>query len=498
MQQRKTVVAVGVLAALAALYGGASWYSGRQAEQAWQRAVAELGTVVGPDAIAAQEYRRGVFSSQARLVLQWTPPASDRDDQDGAGTQATPAPRPLRLVVDSDVRHGPLPGARLAAAAVDTRFALEGMDEPMRQALAQAEGPRLATVHHFDGSSDLHLRLPAGTIADDGAVLRWQELVYDGTLDSGGRRISARVAWPEWTLEGLQRDSAHAEEGLDDEDEEDDGSAPGAPAERVTVVLRGMEGSAEIEMIDGLWGLGPGTAQMRAASVQTRRLPAGNAPAQALLDLSGVDVQMQMTADAGTLGVDTRARAAGSIGPMQFDSIALHEQYERLDIEALRSVLQGLWRGMSAADAQPGELDAGQRQALLEAAPRLVAARPAYQMQMEATVAGQTGRVAYGVQVKNAPPAEQLAGGAWLPALLSGGALHASVQMPRAWVGPLLQATGQGEAGEDEVQALLQQAQGMGYVQVQDGQVSSSLRLEGGHWTLNGRPFAAPLGAFGR
>ncbi len=472
MQSTKTALAVGAaVATAAAAYAGASWYSGRQAEQAYHQAITDLSAFIGPQAIAAQEYRRGFFSSEGRLTLQWTPATQDGEDED----QAAPAPpAPVRLVVTSQVRHGPLAGARLAAAAVETRFALEGLDEHTRQALSNMQGLQLTAVRHFGGASDLRLRLPAGEVVVDGTALRWQELTGEGSLDSSGKRVSARMAWPEWSFDSL---SATAAAG----DEED----PEARPERFAITLRGMTSTFEGEMIDGLWGLGPGKARLQVGSLQTRSAGAVDAPVRTVLDLRELEAESDIVTDQATLGYSTRAQVVGSIGPIQFDSLKLHEQYQRVDIEALR----GLMRAFA-----PGQQEAGEAggYTLVDAAPRLIAALPSYRMQIEATTQGQTGRLEYGAQVNSAPPVEQLAGGAWLPALLQGGALDASMQMPKAWVGPLMGATGRPAPSDEELQQLLAAAESSGYVRLEGEQISGSLALRGGQWTLNGKPFAGP------
>ncbi|MFX4717765.1 DUF945 family protein, partial [Acinetobacter baumannii] len=81
---------------------------------------------------------KGFFTSQAKVVLQWTPPAS--------ADAGEPAPQPLRVVVNSAVRHVPLAGGTLAAAVVESRFALEGLDAKAGTLLAKAQAPTLTTV----------------------------------------------------------------------------------------------------------------------------------------------------------------------------------------------------------------------------------------------------------------------------------------------------------------------------------------------------------------
>ncbi len=499
-RQRKTVLAVAAVAALvAAAWGGFAWHSGRQVEQAYQEAVAGLRSVVGADAIASNDYQRGIFSSHAKLVLQWTPPAPEvEDDAESGGGQAPAAtpqpPQPVRLVVSSDVRHGPLAGARLAAAVVHTRFALEGLDAKAQALLSKAQSPQLTAVRHLGGSSDIRLLLPQGEITDEGTALRWQELVYDTTLSRDHDHVSGRFTWPEWVA-SVQDDEAGQELAAGDADGLDEGrQPPAAQPRRATFALKGMEGSFDSRMIAGLWGMGPGHVQMRVGQLQMHSEPPAGQPATTLLDLKDLQARSEIKSDGATLGLDTRMEMVGSLGPLRFDALKVHEQYERLDIEALRGMLRQLsaayLKAVQAGDSQV--VQEGGAGALLAAAPRLIAARPSYQMNLQATLGGQTGELAYGAQIQQAPAAEQLAGGAWLPALLQGGALNASMQMPKAWIGPLLGATGKPVPSDQELQQLLAAAASTGYVRLEGEKISSSVALQGGQWTLNGKPFAGP------
>jgi len=76
-------------------------------------------------------------------------------------------------------------------------------------------------------------------------------------------------------------------------------------------------------------------------------------------------------------------------------------------------------------------------------------------MKLQATFQGQTGELDYGAEVRNAPPAEQIAATGWMPALLQGTLLHANARLPKAWLAPLLQATGKPEVTADDVEGMV-------------------------------------------
>ncbi|WP_264080767.1 YdgA family protein [Paracidovorax avenae] len=226
MDNKKVGVAVAVVVAVAAAYGGATWYLGQRAQAGYQDAVAELRKALGDDAVVSADYDQGFFSSKARLVMQWA----------GAPAQeGRPASPPLRLVVDTVVRHGPLAGARVAAAVADYRFALEGLDDEALAHLDKASAPVLTSVHHLTGSHDVHLRLPAGEAeGGDGVALRWQEMVSDFAIGRDGRRLQGRFRWPEFNITGLPDSAAQAAaEDEEENDADETASAETASAEPV-------------------------------------------------------------------------------------------------------------------------------------------------------------------------------------------------------------------------------------------------------------------------
>ena len=485
MGNKKIAVAVGVALAIAA-YGGTTWYAGQKAHASYAQAVAELRALLGAQTVVSEEYRKGFFSSQAKLVLQWSAPT-----EEGVQPVAGAVPKPVRLVVDTTVRHGPLAGGQLAAAWAESHFALEGMDDNSRQALAKATAPTLTTVHRFTGSHDMRLLLPAGEIGDGEVTLRWQEMALDTSVS--GNRVQGTWRWPELALLGLpSRDDEDAQEA-----EEDDGDEVAAePVARTSLTFQGIDSSFDSTAIDGLWGLGPGKASLRLARMGITRTPI-EGDAQTLLDLKDLAGSSVVEADAATLGVTTEFKGVGRIGPLDFESLGYVQKLQRLDIEALRNIQRALvdgYRNAGLAKAREG-LEGQGADVFAQNAPRLVAALPAYSMKLQATFQGQTGELDYGAEVRNAPPAEQIAATGWMPALLQGTLLHANARLPKAWLAPLLQATGKPEVTADDVEGMVGMAQASGYARLEGEHLTSALKIEGGQMTLNGKPMALPMAA---
>ncbi|TNG91817.1 DUF945 domain-containing protein [Pasteurellaceae bacterium USgator11] len=102
---KKSVVAISVVAALAVVWAGGTWYTGKNLEQQYAEKIADLNKTltqylppVDGNGLKVENvsYQRGFFSSKIvdKLVLQ------DHD-------------QPIELVFESAVQHGPLPLARL-------------------------------------------------------------------------------------------------------------------------------------------------------------------------------------------------------------------------------------------------------------------------------------------------------------------------------------------------------------------------------------------------
>lgn len=483
MGNKKIAVAVGVALAIAA-YGGTTWYAGQKAHASYAQAVAELRALLGAQTVVSEEYRKGFFSSQAKLVLQWSAPTED-------GVQPVAGAVPVRLVVDTTVRHGPLAGGQLAAAWAESHFALEGLDDNSRQALAKATAPTLTTVHRFTGSHELRLLLPSGEIGDGEFTLRWQEMALDTSVS--GNRVQGTWRWPELALLGLP---SRDDEDAQDADEDDGDEVAAEPVARTSLTFQGIDSSFDSTAIDGLWGLGPGKASLRLARMGITRTPI-EGDAQTLLDLKDLAGSSVVEADAATLGVTTEFKGVGRIGPLDFESLGYVQKLQRLDIEALRNIQRALvdgYRNAGLANAREG-LEGQGADVFAQNAPRLVAALPAYSMKLQATFQGQTGELDYGAEVRNAPPAEQIAATGWMPALLQGTLLHANARLPKAWLAPLLQATGKPEVTADDVEGMVGMAQASGYARLEGEHLTSALKIEGGQMTLNGKPMALPMAA---
>lgn len=472
-------------------YGAATWYFGERAHGAYQEALDEVRKLVGPEVLVSQQYTKGFWSSQGQLVLQWTPPAAEEDElAEGGDAAPAAAPQPIRITVDNTVRHGPLAGWRLAAAVVETRIGtVEGVDDSMRKAFAKVSSPTLTTVRNLTGSHDIALAWPAGEVGDGEDLVRWQPLDYRMNLNADRTRLSGDFDWPEITLQVQHK--------AEDSDGEPAAAAQGQP-ERFDVALHGMKGDFDQRFQDGLWllapGHGKGTFGKLTVSRASATAAAGTAP-EPLVALQDLSYGVTIERTGAHLGWVSSLRGRGSVGTVALESLEMNETVSRIDVEALKLVQKAL---VDAYKAEPGtELSAAQAPwgvSLMEAVPKFVAALPAYAMKLSAKVDGEQGELQYGVELKSAPDARQIAEGAWTSAMLKSSALHASLRLPKAWLPRLAQAAGTKAPEPQDLDAMLGMAQAQGFVKQEGAHLTSALRMENGKVVLNGKEIALPMG----
>lgn len=468
-------------------YGAATWYFGERASSAYQEAMEELRKLVGPEVLVSQQYTRGFWSSEGQLVLQWAPPAGDEEDEDAGGQGDAAARQPIRVTVQNTVRHGPLAGWRIAAAAVETRVSsVDGVDEHLRTAFAKVSTPTLTTVRYLTGSHKIALAWPAGELGDATDLVRWKPLDYQMTLNAERSRLKGEFAWPEFTL--------HSQNEPEDDDEP---AAAAGPAQRLAVAIQGMKGEFDLQLQDGLWllapGHGKGTFGKMTVTRESATASAGTA-AEPLMEVKDIAYGITIERTGAHLGWVTTMRGSGSVGSVALESVELTETVSRIDVDAVKLVQKAL---VDAYKADPGtEASAAEVPAvasLMEAVPKFVAALPAYAMKLSAKLDGEQGELQYGIELQSVPDAQAIADGAWSQAMLKSSALHASLRVPKAWLPRIAQAAGTKVPKPEEIDAMLGMAQAQGFVKQDGAHLTSAVRMEDGKVVLNGKEIAVPL-----
>lgn len=130
---KKSLVAVGVIVALGAVWTGGAWYTGKQLEQRLNDAITEANSRLktsAPDAgltVGYENYQRNVFSSQFQLVIK--PDASAKNSL---------LQKDQIVVLNETVDHGPFPLAQLkkfnllpSMASVHTELVKNATTQPL-------------------------------------------------------------------------------------------------------------------------------------------------------------------------------------------------------------------------------------------------------------------------------------------------------------------------------------------------------------------------------
>lgn len=105
---KKTLVAAGVIVALGVVWTGGAWYTGKQLETHIAEMVSQANTqlkLTAPEAgleVSYQDYQRGVFSSQLKMVVKPL-----------AGAEKSWLKPGQSVLLDETVSHGPFPLASL-------------------------------------------------------------------------------------------------------------------------------------------------------------------------------------------------------------------------------------------------------------------------------------------------------------------------------------------------------------------------------------------------
>lgn len=197
---KKSLVAVGVVAALGVVWTAGAWFTGKQMEARFADMIAETNAQLNstaPEAALAlsyQNYQRGLFSSHLQLVIQ---PAAGKE---------SPWLKPGQQVVfDESVDHGPFPFAQLksfnllpAMASVSSTLVNNEVSKPLFDA-AKGKSPFSAETRvGYSAATDSRITLePLNYEAEDeklvfsGGTLRMQadregkELALSGEIKSG-------------------------------------------------------------------------------------------------------------------------------------------------------------------------------------------------------------------------------------------------------------------------------------------------------------------------
>ena len=172
-------------------WAGGTYVLGGQVRSLYQSSLKGADTW-GIFSLAADDYRRGFLSSQARTQVDLNLPRGE-----GAGS-----PESVQLVFNHTFRHGPLPGgfSLPALAEVETRLAevrLDGVDvEGLFEHFPELEAAVAVTRVAFDGSAKSRLHIPPLERHDSEGELKWQGLKLDAVAAPEGQALKGTVEMP--------------------------------------------------------------------------------------------------------------------------------------------------------------------------------------------------------------------------------------------------------------------------------------------------------------
>ena len=139
----KPAIAVGTALVLGAAYLGATAWIGSQTEARYREQIAQAQARLPFLTLGEQTYKKGFFTSTSSTTVQFGCPT------------AVGEPLPT-ATISSVIRHGPIAGAHLAAATIDSELHLTGNG---------ADAQRLIAAFGPAGPMTSHTVWPASTAA---------------------------------------------------------------------------------------------------------------------------------------------------------------------------------------------------------------------------------------------------------------------------------------------------------------------------------------------
>ncbi|GHF29585.1 uncharacterized protein YdgA (DUF945 family) [Deinococcus metalli] len=436
-------VALTAVIALGAVAGATAVFAGRTQAVA-NDLTTQLNATLGPTGVVTvtqTAYRRGLTSSTQILDV--------RISDQGAGV-------PFDVIVTNRIQHGPFPGLRgVAQATVDTEVAFK--DAAAQAAYDRAfpnRKPTLHTVVGLAGGSDSTLDVPAGSVrADDGTQVTWQ--AAHALLAVAGTTTRSTVTWPGGTV--VSADGGATVRGLTATGTTHQSAGRALGTGTATVELQGVSfigGGQNVEL--GTVKVSSETTEAGGFYGSAARYDVGTLKAggQTVSDLR-VHVGVSHVPGAPLERIVTLLQQAqqGSVAPGRRETLTPAQQQQ------LQSDLLDVLRGGPALDIE-----------------RISVTRPAGEVAV-------TGRITVpGAATLTAP---QLAQVAQSPALLGGLlAVTLNVRGSEAAITDLVSSVGAPGQGIAQNLGALEQA---GYITRAGRTLSTTLRLDGGAVTLNGR-----------
>ena len=450
----KPAIAVGTALILGAGYLGATAWIGQQTEARYREQVAQAQTRLPFVTLGEQTYKKGFFTSTSRTTVEFGCPSA-------AGEPAPTA------TITSVIRHGPIAGGRLAAAAIDSQLHIDARSADAQRLVAAfgAAGPlRSHTIVAFDGSAESVVSSPAAELSlGDAALLRWQGLSGEFHSNRDGTSVRYRFKGP--------------------------GLSFAEPAKQVSVRLGAFDVQGDGQAIRPGGSLMAGQMHGTLDAVELAATQAGEVYK---VVLQGLALTSSTSLESDLLGGTSSFVGTGSFGETKLDKIEMKMSMKRLHAPTYQHLMDTFSRELyhCGTPGQAPDLTAleekthGDVLALLGYGPELSLDRFAVES------GGRTGELSYAFGVAALSEAE-----AKQPlslVLMKHVHARAASRLPVAWLRQLSAAGSARLPGSvpapEAVDVLLDRAAAQGYL-VRDGDyVKGELSILDGTVTVNGKP----------
>lgn len=503
----KTKTALAVVALLGVGYVGATAWLGQRVQSAYEAQSERLASMIsGYGKMTERQYQRGFFSAQNRYVLELdeqlmaqlsrTDMDEDEDEDDGEGEREAKAAEPLpklRLHIVEDIRHGPLAGGKLAAAAVRARLErVEGATDALRQMFAKVPEPDIRATVHFNGATDTRWALAAGELRfSPEAVLSWQGMEQTLAFSADMLHQKGHITLPQVQLQVTLPNLG----GMNDDEDEDESadSAASTPPQPWRLQLDQARIDLDNQYDGQQWLMSAGQNAFKADKLSLQAPGRDGAAPREVFMLDKLNVQAKGTREGEFYAVHATGTATGALNGTPLQSVRSETRIERVHGPALGE-LEKLWRSMDVAKTED-DIDPEKAKQMIALAGRLLDAKPTYDSQLDITAEGQTAQIRNQISVGEAadsplaglldslPPTAQMQ-----LQIMSRLKLDANLRLPKAWL-PIIERVAQNpNLTADQMNMLMQSMVQQGVLEEDEQAFSLKAEFGEGALKLNGRP----------
>ncbi|EKK5375036.1 YdgA family protein [Morganella morganii] len=205
---KKSLVAVGVIVALGAAWGVASWQTGKKIEANLDAYIAKANQLIKdkypdiPVTLTAKDFSRGIFSSDVKLILKETKKSGDTS---GAGEE---------VVLLNTIDHGPFPLSQLKSmvfspnmAAIHTELENNDVTKPAFDITGGKSPVVTDTRVSYDQSFDIDLAVSKINYKKDGEELAFSGADLNVKFDKEFKNVKGKGSSDELTYRKGERES---------------------------------------------------------------------------------------------------------------------------------------------------------------------------------------------------------------------------------------------------------------------------------------------------